>query len=300
MAKNKKKYLYGYMNAAGKFVIAPKYETAERFRKGIACVSENGKYGFIDKNGVYVIVPQYDFVKNLSENIMAVRVNNCWGLIDKRGKIILKPNVIAITLEEFYDGLSAISTKWGYGFINENGAIVNTPRFVSLDWRHKGFSEGLAAVSFAVADDIYLENERWGYCNREGNLVIDYQYEEACRFSEGLAAVKLGGKWGYIDEEDNFILKPIYDSVLPFCEGMATVMIGEKWGCIDSKGDFVIEPMFERKVEFFEDFACVNLGGKYGCINRVGNMLIEPKFDDEFIFDNNGHAERSIRERKES
>ena len=34
MEKHKKKILYGYMNAAGEFVIAPKYETAERFREG--------------------------------------------------------------------------------------------------------------------------------------------------------------------------------------------------------------------------------------------------------------------------
>ena len=156
---------------------------------------------------------------------MAVRVNNRWGLIDKKGKIIVQPIVIAVTIEEFYDGLSAIYTKWGYGFINENGTIVSTPRFVNLDWRHKGFSEGMAAVSFAKDDDIYLENERWGYLNRGGDLKIDSQYEEACRFSEGLAAVKSGGKWGYIDRDANFIINPIYDSALPFCEGMGSVMM---------------------------------------------------------------------------
>ena len=37
-----------------------------------------------------------------------------------------------------------------------------------------------------------------GYIDINGNLIVDYQFNTARPFSEGLAAVEIDGKWAYI------------------------------------------------------------------------------------------------------
>ena len=39
-----------------------------------------------------------------------------------------------------------------------------------------------------------VPQERWDYINNKGTLVIDYQFEFADSFTEGLAAVKINNK----------------------------------------------------------------------------------------------------------
>ncbi|MCS7150786.1 MAG: WG repeat-containing protein [Endomicrobia bacterium] len=46
----------------------------------------------------------------------------------------------------------------------------------------------------------YCKENKWGFCDKNGNIVIDCKYDYADYFSEGLARVKLGDKWGYIDK----------------------------------------------------------------------------------------------------
>lgn len=52
---------------------------------------------------------------------------------------------------------------------------------------------------------------------------IQPQYEDASRFSEGLAAVKQNGKWGYIDTDGKTVIPFDYDYAFSFNEGVAVV-----------------------------------------------------------------------------
>lgn len=55
-------------------------------------------------------------------------------------------------------------------------------------------------------------------------IAIAPQYEDAKSFSNGYAAVKKNGKWGYIDETGKVIVDFQYDWAGPFSEGVAIVM----------------------------------------------------------------------------
>ena len=78
-------------------------------------------------------------------------------------------------------------------------------------------SLSLALIPFTAAA---APNER-GVIRYE--QIIAPQYEAAGRFYEGLAPVMLGGKWGYIDERNNVVIDFIYDRAYPFSEGLAVV-----------------------------------------------------------------------------
>ena len=54
-------------------------------------------------------------------------------------------------------------------------------------------------------------DNKWGYINKDGKLVIDYLYDKAKSFKEGLAPVCINNKWGYIDLKGNVVIDFQYE-----------------------------------------------------------------------------------------
>lgn len=68
------------------------------------------------------------------------------------------------------------------------------------------------------------ENGLWGYKTVDGTIVIDYQYHDAGKFSEGFARVMNSeNKWGYIDKCGNIVLPYRWNFACSFFDGMAKV-----------------------------------------------------------------------------
>lgn len=69
-------------------------------------------------------------------------------------------------------------------------------------------------------------NNRWGYANAKGNVVIYPQFDDAKAFAEDLAAIKQDGKWGYIDRAGKIVIPPQFDEAESFANGVAVVKQG--------------------------------------------------------------------------
>jgi hypothetical protein len=54
--------------------------------------------------------------------------------------------------------------------------------------------------------------------------IIPARFERGMAFSEGLAAVSLGGQFGYIDERGEMAIEPRFDRAGPFRQGLAEVI----------------------------------------------------------------------------
>ena len=83
----------------------------------------------------------------------------------------------------------------------------------------------------------FRKGSKWGYCDENRNLVIPVVFDEAGRFSEGLAPVKINGKWGFIDLKGLLCIPAIYEKVEPFLGGLANVSQNKRKGYIDKKGN---------------------------------------------------------------
>ena len=68
-------------------------------------------------------------------------------------------------------------------------------------------------------------------------MVLQTVFDGAYPLSEGLAAVKLGGKWGWVDRNQAMAIPAVYRTVEPFSGGLAQVG-GDDGGLgyIDTKG----------------------------------------------------------------
>jgi hypothetical protein len=137
-------------------------------------------------------------------------------------------------------GFHGVGGKWGFVSAKDGGRLVISPRF---DGAHD-FSEGYAAVR--AGGEV---KGLWGFINKNGRLVCDYQFCRVGRVSNNLVRVQVGGalpgkligKWGYVSATDwSFVLNPVYDEASDFGEeGIAWVRIGPKSGWINSQGHFV-------------------------------------------------------------
>ena len=124
----------------------------------------------------------------------------------------------------------------------EQGTAEEVTEVGKLDLEVQGiwdFSEGLAKVKI---------NDKYGFINTKGEIVIEAKYESASDFSEGLAVVGIPDtekestqyykpeKYGYIDKDGNVVIEPQYEGCSDFKDGKATVKKGIKGAFIDKTG----------------------------------------------------------------
>ena len=56
------------------------------------------------------------------------------------------------------------------------------------------------------------EQGQWGFVDKSGNIVLDYQYEKVTEVDEyGYAGIKKDGKWGVVDSQGQIVVEPTYD-----------------------------------------------------------------------------------------
>jgi hypothetical protein len=146
---------------------------------------------------------------------------------------------------------------------------------------------------------LFMRNNKFGYIDRNGKIIIPAQFEEARKFSEGLATVKIGKKYGCIDTIGKLVIPARFDFVYEFKNGLAEVSIDRSAKAkIDKTGKLVTVPTsivttysndygteLTDRIES-EGLILVEKGGKYGYQNRAGKMVIPAQFDfaaDRFV-----------------
>ncbi len=123
------------------------------------------------------------------------------------------------------------------------------------------------------------QNDKQGYINSTGQIIIKPHFDEVKLFSEGLAAVRIGNKWGYINKTGQVIIAPQFDSTYDFSDGLAAVDISGKMGYVNNTGKIVIQPQFELTYRFREGLAAVRVDiNHWGYIDKTGQMVIPTQF----------------------
>lgn len=186
-----------------------------------------------------------------------------------------------------------------YTFSYDFTPLDLTDRSASHSKKLKVGEDGLAPVR---------ENDKYdglcGYADKDGNIIIKYQYENAGSFRYGFAAVKIGEKWGFINTKGDVVIPPEYDTVSGMTsDKYAIVKKGEKYGIIDETGTVAVNIQYDEicthrmlyigwvsmheNSEYFipqrmfsDGLVQVRQNDKWGFIDKSGNMIIEPQFDE--------------------
>jgi hypothetical protein len=208
---------WGYIDAGGGYVIAPRFGDASEFSEGLALATTAPEeeywerttlFGYIDKTGEFVIPAQYHWARSFSDGVAPVCTGPCRnqdlpnarvGYIDRGGKYMIAPQYRSGS--RFSEGRAWVSDTYGVfarqQLIDSSGKIVRTSPFTLA----QEFSHGLAAT-------------HRGFVNTEGEIVFSWEIatnEEG--FSDGWAAVFEGKRVVFIDTKGNVVLRPSYESV---------------------------------------------------------------------------------------
>ena len=217
----------GFIDKTGKMAVPAQFDDVSPFFDGLAAASLNKKAGFIDRNGKFVINAQFDGAEPFVNGLAAVKVGGKFGYIDKTGKIVISPQFDK-AFPFSAEGLALVINDEKIGFINRSGTYAISPQFVLSGWffplpwefaffvtneiGRVSFSDGLAPVKNKT-------DGKFGYVNSTGNIVIDYQFNEALPFYKGLAYVSRKQsseeERGWIDKQGKFVWRDVRPTVDP-------------------------------------------------------------------------------------
>ncbi len=191
----KKDNKYGVLQASGEEKIKPEYEELSNVFNDYYLAKKSGKYGIINSANEPILPFQYSKItyKKDAEFVVAEKENVAMGEIYNN------------KFEKKLDGIvSNINAEKGYIRVY----VGNEYKYYNLNFDEK------TAVECLQNNNLLLSKKdgRYGYINRDGNIVIDYIYEDAQELNEyGYAAVKKDGKWGAIDKTGAVVVSCSYD-----------------------------------------------------------------------------------------
>lgn len=263
-----------YLNQKGEVVLQAGTESSSYFSNGFAKIKKGQKYGFINKKGETVIEAVYKSASSFHEGIAwVVKENGYIEAINTKGELLFTLEQ-AESVNRYYEGLAVFETidkegKTLYGCVDKSGEITIQPQKNKIH----NFHQKKALV-------INTETYKYGYIDKEGNNLINCQFDYANNFDENdLACVRFGDKWGIIDAEGKYVLNPQFEELEPDGDWFIVTMDGRVGWC-DKSGKYSINPQFEMAQPFEQnDLAPVHNGTKWGYINRKGEMKINPQFD---------------------
>ena len=134
-------------------------------------------------------------------------------------------------------------------------------------------------------------NDKFGFIDTTGRVIIPFKYASADNLFEGLARVQLNGKCGFIDKSCREVIPCKYNEAYSFSEGLARVRLNRKWGCIDKTGREVIPFKYDWVWDFSNGLAPVKLNDRWGFIDKTGREVIPCEYD--YVFNFSGRLARA-------
>ncbi len=173
-----------------------------------------------------------------------------YGLYNTTDNIIFDPEEIICGKSRAYTDVLDLFAKAGLGQLYSLAMMLES-RFPALPGLRQSMKSVAESRDRDAGEDTGLfsfeEEGRWGYRTSDGGTVIPARYDWALEFSEGVAAVSLGGYNHYIDFSGHTVLAMSgYESIKSFSGTLAAVKRSGRWGYINHDGREVIEPAFLR------------------------------------------------------
>lgn len=224
-----------YVDLSGKQISSEEWDNAHSFNNGISVVSKDETYYIVDKNfnvvdtigDVSLLIMAHDYSVILAKN-----TSNDWSIISAGNKVVnMHYSLIDYCGKPFL--IASINKgkagKNRNGLIDLNGNIVMPMKYDKL---------------YSYADGFVLKRRnKWTYLEcADNNLspLFSIKCQEIDGFVDGLSRILKKGKFGYINKQGEIVIPCKYEYSRNFQEGKAVVMNNNRWGFIDIKGEGLV------------------------------------------------------------
>ena len=168
------------------------YEYLEYIYDDCFIAYSDKKFGVVDSNGNIIIDFKYDLIQKIP-NSKLVQAKN---LTKNTTDFLLKDELITSMKNaeiELFDKYIAVKSDTEIEYLNYQGKILENKEL---------FEKELYA---------YTKDGKWGFINKNGDIVVDIQYDFVTELNEyGFAGVKKDGKWGVINSKGEEVIEPVY------------------------------------------------------------------------------------------
>lgn len=274
----------------GKVLVEPSWDLAEFAAPGWVRIWVDGHAGLVNRDGKAVLAPQWDSVELTYNGLIIATKDGATSVFNDQGKGLL-PNqqLPGAQYVDFYGkGFIAKSQRPGGSVLWSlcdltAGAPVSYENAERVYWTGDMADNGLLWIKERGTG-------RWSLIKRDGTpLGINQSAKpEGWFIREGYGVLKKDDrKVVHIDTSGHVLGEASWEAAYNFSNGLAAVKSGGKWGFIDTTGRMVIPAEWDRVGNFENEgtkdapdlIADVNRGGLWGCINREGRVVVEPCSD---------------------
>ena len=216
------------VNSDGTVYLKDKFDSVKSINGDNVVVVSNKKYGIMTLSGEAKIVAKYqDMQYALGENYI-FKENNKYGVINLSGETVVKAEYNSLIYRAdsgFFEGNKSndINTDFiGNDFTVKLSGILSEINVdagymkirVGSDYKYYNFKfEEKTNKELLTGNTLFLakKDDKYGYVNKDGVVVVDYIYDDAREQNEfGYASVKKDGMWGCIDSKGKQVVTPSY------------------------------------------------------------------------------------------
>jgi len=301
---------YYFETLNGQKLINDKFDYAENFSEGLALVKNNPEIMYIQKDGKVVPTSQYPKNANLRLDLGVGHSGKPFEIIHWECVFIDYNGDVKIDLTEYDDA---------HSFNNGKAMVIRGDKYNYIDKKGKLLGDWVD-----YPDDYHasFKNGFFGFIDKNGKLVIDYKFNFASDFKNGMAKVRIGSnkdaKYAYINRSGKYKTKlynelsdfdhnlaiagldgkyvvidtsgkeisQIYDKIYKYREGMARVEKDGKYSFINRKG-FQFSDWYENAEDFVGGRAKIKMYDKWGFVSRDGTLAVRPDYDQVWNYQNN-------------
>ncbi|MEH6993085.1 WG repeat-containing protein [Neobacillus drentensis] len=181
---------YGYLDLQGREVIPPQYQAANNFTEGKALVKiKDSVYAMIGLNGERLATFNYPYVGMRGEGLLAFQeeTNGKYGYIDEDGNVVISPRFEGA--QPFRDGRAVVYKSEDHrkksGLIGKDGNYILTPEFNDILL----LGEQRAAIGKAIDEKQPFIGSKYAIANTNGNFLTEYRFFGVMEYVYGIASV---------------------------------------------------------------------------------------------------------------
>jgi outer membrane protein assembly factor BamD (BamD/ComL family) len=256
--------LYGYFDLKGIIRLKQQYSDADDFDQGKAIVSKNGNYGLIDVFGTTTIPFKYNKLKQHYPNVYLAKFEGNWGLISD------KEDTIVAFEYDFIGPMKnnrAIVEKEGlFNYIDPKGNLILTDWLVTYpEYRQLAvFQNSYAKIKY---------EKGYNLIDTTGKKLFGIDQLSLGDYGTYIA-IKRGDKWGYLNKNGRLVIGYNFTAAKSFQGKFAQAGGAPLVGLINRQGEYVVGPYFERLEQFNDTVLIAKSRGKYGLLGTNGDTLL--------------------------
>ncbi len=216
------------INSSGETILKDGFDDIKsKTTRGFIFV-KNNSYGEISLDNQVLINAKYQELKEVEEQIYIAKQGDKYGIIDATETIKVPFEYTSITYNEKAKLYLAENSEYKTSIIDSsfetkiNGILSEMneeQEYIRMrigdEYKYYNFKCVEKSNTEILKDnDIFLskKDNKYGYVNKKGDIVVDYIYDDATEQNEyGFAAVKKDGVWGSIGKDGNQIIEPKYN-----------------------------------------------------------------------------------------